>query len=212
MKSIICKIIAFSFMLVFTSQIVLGYNVNNPTLEDQLGSSEKTKLVHDGAILILNQTTQKLVYDRGEEITIIPQLINIGNKTVEIAYWEPAFFLEIKNQTGVVWPPYTTVAYIPEYHGIKTLKPGEQFGARPWTTPTGPTSYPPPIILSASGNYTVLSVASLTFDTHTERIDSLEPVWSKPLQITVVPEFPLAVPIFLVSIASLIVFYRIKFR
>lgn len=160
----------------------------NPTLEEQFGNPTQTKIIHDNAILILNQTTKKLVYQSGEEITISPELINIGNKTVDIAYWEPEFFLEIKNQSGIVWPQYATAAYIPEFHGIKTLKPGEQFGVRPWTTPTGPIFDPPPIRVYAPGNYTVISVTTFTFDTNTNRLNSMEPLWSKPLQITVLPE------------------------
>ena len=161
----------------------------NPTLEEQFGNSTKTKLVHDDAILILNQTTKKLVYQSGEEMTIIPELTNVGNKSVDIGYWEPEFFLEIKNQAGdVVWPQYTGIAYIPEFHGIKTLKPGEQFGVRPWTAPTAPIFDPLPIVLSTPGNYTVISVTTLTFDIPSQMVFSLEPLWSKPLQITVLPE------------------------
>ena len=215
MKTLHLSIIIFSFMLILaSSQIVFGsqpcptggyihygpsrqsipcYLVTpqyNPTFEEQFGNPTQTKLVHDNAILILNQTTKKLVYKGGENIFFNTELINIGNKTVDIAYWEPEFFLEIKNQTGnVVWPQSTIVGYIPEYGGIKTLKPGEQFGARPWTTPTGPMYDPFPIKIYAPGNYTVISLATLTFDTHTQMISSLEPLWSKPLQITVVPEF-----------------------
>lgn len=179
----------------------------NPTLEEQFGNTTQTKLVHDGAILILNQTTQKLAYKMGENITISTELINTGNKTVDIYYDEPWVALEIKNQTGVVWPQSTIVAFIPEFHGMTTLEPREQFGTQPW----GPNIFPK---LSIPGNYTVTSVALFTFNTHTESSDSLQPLWSKSLQITIlpekVPEFPFTIPVFLVSITSLIVFYRMR--
>jgi hypothetical protein len=73
-------------------QCVPPYSVSapyNPKLEEQFGNPTKTKIMHDGSILILNQTTTKLVYQSGENISIIPELINIGNKTVDIGYWEP---------------------------------------------------------------------------------------------------------------------------
>src|SRR5690349_19011969 len=85
----------------------------NPTFEEQFGNPTQTKLTHGDAILILNQTTEKSIYQSGEEITITPKLINIGNKDVDIAFWEPLFVSEIKNQTGKIWPPYTEVVNIP---------------------------------------------------------------------------------------------------
>ena len=186
---------------------------SSPSLEDQLGNPTKTKLVNGDAILVVNQTTNKTSYKIGEEIIIIPELINIGNKSVEIGYWEPPFFLEIKNESGdIVWPQSNWIAYIPEFQGVKTLKPGEQFSARPWAAPTSPFPNGPSISLSSPGNYTAISVATLTFNTGTSNIGSLEPVWSKPLHITVVPEFPLASIVFLASVTSVILFYRIKFR
>ena len=69
------------------------------TLEKQFGNADTTKLVHGGSVLILNQTTHKLVYKMGENITISTELINIGNKTVSVGYLEPKFFLEIKKET-----------------------------------------------------------------------------------------------------------------
>lgn len=196
-------------------QTILGIPQSyNPTLEDQLGNSTKIKLAYDGSLLILNQTTSKLVYKSGENITIIPELINTGNKTVDIAYLEPEFFLEIKNQTGyVVWPQHTVIGWIPEFSGIKTLKPGEHFGAQPWGVTLGQDYFPHAIKLLVPGNYTATSVGLFTFDTtHSVTADKLEPVWSKPIQITVIPEFPFAILILLISITSLIVFHRIKFR
>ncbi len=162
---------------------------SNPTLEEQLGNPTQTKLVHDNAMLVLNQTTKKLVYQSGEEIIITPELINIGNKSVSVGYLEPEFFLEIKNQAGeVVWLQHTTIGWVPEFAGTKTLKPGEHFGARAWTTPTVPEFDQSPIRLDAPGNYTAISVATITIDTNTTHIDPVGVLWSKPLQIIVLPE------------------------
>ncbi|HYL65800.1 MAG TPA: hypothetical protein VEU72_01450 [Nitrosopumilaceae archaeon] len=155
---------------------------SNPTLEEQFGHMTQTKLIHDNAILILNQTTKKLAYQSGEDIIVIPELINIGNKKVEIAYCEPLFVLEIKNQTGdVVWPQSTGVVCVPEFHGNITLEPGEQFGTQPW----GPNIFPQ---LSIPGNYTLTSVALFSFNTNAESWVSIESLWSKPIQITILPE------------------------
>jgi hypothetical protein len=237
MKTLHLLIIAFSIVYVMvSSQTVFGFQQNqtdgcihygssrqcvppyfvstpsSPSLEDQLGNPAKTTLVHNDAILIVNQTTNKTSYKSGEEITIIPELINIGNKSVDIGYWEPPFFLEIKNEAGnIVWPQSTWIAYIPEFHGTKSLKPGEQFSAKPWASPTSHFPSGPQIILDSPGNYTAISVATLTFDTHTGNIGSLEPLWSKPLQITVVPEFPFTLLVLMIGITSLIVFSRMRF-
>lgn len=143
----------------------------NPTLEDQFGNSTKTVISHNGSILVLNQTTKKLVYKGGEEITIIPELINIGNKSADITYWDPMFVLEIKNQTNnVIWPKSTLVGYIPEFGGSKTLKPGEHFGVRPWTSTHVPANDPFPIFVYEPGNYTVISVATFSVDAHVVQV------------------------------------------
>ena len=146
---------------------------------------------------------------------IIPKIMNIGNKTVNIRYPEPAFFLEIKNQNGdVIYPQSAIVAYIPEFGGVKALKPGEQFGVKPWTTPTAPMYDPSPIVISTPGNYTAISVVSFKFDSKTGSPDSYEYLWSKPTQITIlpekIPEFPFAIPVMLIGIILVIAFYRFK--
>lgn len=188
---------------------------HNITLEEQFGNTSTTKLVHGDSVLILNQTSQKLAYKIGENITINAELINMGNKTVEVAYCEPWVALEIKDQTGnEVWPN-SQLTCIPEFYGKKILQPGEHISIRPWGVTFAPYSFLQPK-LSVPGNYTVMSVAVLTFDMNPKNIGSVEPLWSEPLQIVVlpekVPEFPFAVPMLLIGFVSVIVFYRIKFR
>lgn len=184
MKTLLYSIIILSFVLTFVlTQTAFGYN---PTLEDQLGNSSTTKLVHDGSILILNQTTQKLAYEMGENITINTELVNLGNKTVAINYCEPWVVLEIKNQTGdEVWPN-TQLACIPEFGGTKILQPGEHLNEQPWGFTMQPNVFPSPK-LSLPGNYTAVSVAVFRFDTHTKNLGSVETLWSKPIQITILP-------------------------
>lgn len=208
MKFILYMVPVFSIILISTLlQSVFGTNTS-PTLEDQFGHSTQTKLVHNDSILILNQTTQKLTYKMGENITLDTELINIGKKTVEIAYCKPWIALEIKDQTGnEVWPN-SQLACIPEFLGKVTLQPGEHINVQPWVASMLPPS------LHTSGNYTVVSVALFSFGVYNP--NSVESLWSKPLQITIlpekVPEFPFAITIFLASITSLILFYRIKFQ
>ena len=239
MKILHFSIIAFSFLIILSSsQSVFGQQQNttdgyihygpsrqsipsylvspqhNATLEEQFGNTVMTKLVHGDSMLILNQTSQKLTYKMGENITIIAELVNIGNKTVEVAYCEPWVALEIKNQTGnEVWPNSQWVC-IPEFYGTKILQPGEHISIQPWGVTFAPYSFLQPK-LSVPGNYTVMSVAVLTFDMNPKNIRSVEPLWSKPLQITIlpekVPEFPFTVAILLVGMVSAIVFYRTKF-
>lgn len=213
-------------LVLASSPIVFGYTKYNPTLEDQLGNSTKTKLVHDGAILILNQTIQKLVYKVGENITISTELINIGNKAVDIAYGEPWVALEIKNQNGdEIWPNSGIASY-PEFQGKKTLKPGEHISEQPWGLTSAPNIFPNTIRLSSPGNFTAISVAIFRFTTPLENSDSVVPLWSKPLQITIlpeeyiqnetnssmvkIPEFPVTIPILAISLIFLLVFYRMK--
>lgn len=204
---------------VISPNIFVNGQTYNTTLESQFGNPSKTELIHDGAMLILNQTTQKLSYKMGENITINTELTNIGNKTVDIAYCEPWVAFEIKNHVGdEVWPK-SQLACIPEFSSKKTLQPGEHFSVQPWGSRSGNVILPPS--LDNPGNYTVISVAVFTFDTSSRGLSSVEPIWSKPLQITVlpekyvetaIPEFPFAIPVLVISIVSVIIFYRIKFR
>lgn len=189
MKTLHLSILVSSFVVaLILSHTAFGIDpVNHSTLEKQFGNITTTKLFHGDSVLILNQTTQKLVYKMGENITINAQLINMGNKTVEVAYCEPWVALEIKNQTGdEIWPNSQLVC-IPEFYGTKTLHPGEYISIQPWGVTFAPYSFLQPK-LSIPGNYTVTSVAILTFDMNPKNIRSVEPLWSEPLQITVLPE------------------------
>ncbi len=189
MKTLHLSILVISFVAVLIlPHTAFGIDqVNHSTLEKQFGNITTTKLYHDGSVLILNQTTQKSAYKMGENITINAQLINMGNKTVEIAYCEPWVALEIKNQTGdEVWPN-SQVVCIPEFYGTKTLHPGERISILPWRVTFAPYSFLQPK-LSIPGNYTVMSVAILTFDMNPKNIRFVEPLWSKPISISILPE------------------------
>lgn len=211
---------------IMSPNIFVNGQTYNTTLESQFGNTSKTELIHDGAMIILNQTTQKLSYKMGENITVNTELVNVGNKAVDIAYCEPWVAFEIKSQVGdEIWPK-SQLACIPEFSSKKTLQPGEHFVVQPWGSRSGNVISPPSS--DNPGTYSVISVAVFTFNTSPGGLSSAEPVWSKPLQITVLPEkyienkddssitkapeFPFALPMLLVGITSLILLYRIKFK
>ena len=154
----------------------------NPTLEESWGHSARTQLDHDGIKIIVDQVTDKLEYKIGERVTVKAELINIGNKNVTIVHLPPLFLTEVKYQNGSkAWPPYAEgVVLFPEM--VQTLVPG---------IPAGDDSKHPyqdvtPIRLNAAGKYNITSLAYFgIYDNKTE--STYEVVWSKPLQITVLP-------------------------
>jgi hypothetical protein len=78
--------------IVVTGLVLVFSQPPNPTFEERLGNPTQTWLAHNGAILILNQTSDKPEYKVGENITISTELINVGNKSVDIGYWPPLLF------------------------------------------------------------------------------------------------------------------------
>lgn len=123
-------------------------------------------MAHNGAILILNQTSDKPEYKVGENVTISIELINIENKSVDIGYWPPLVVLEIKNQNGaVVWPKITHIGILQEFYGVEKITPGEHLSEKPWGNGNfAHLLYEMPLPqLHVPGNYTVVSVALFTF-------------------------------------------------
>ena len=182
--------------IVVTGLVLVFFQPHNPTFEERLGNPTQTWLAHDGAVLILNQTSDKPDYKVGENITISTELINLGNKSVDIGYWPPLVVLEIKDQKGtLVWPENTNLGIIEENYGIKTIRPGEHLSKKPWGNDNFTyMSYEMPLPqLHVSGKYTVVSMALFTFNMTTDSRGHREPtglttqLWSKPIQITVLP-------------------------
>lgn len=111
--------------------VLVFFQPHNPTFEERLGNPTQTWLTHNGAILILNQTSNKPEYKVGENITISTELINLGNKSVDIGYWPPLVVLEIKDQKGaLVWPENTNLMIIEENYGVETIRPGEHLSEK----------------------------------------------------------------------------------
>ncbi len=141
----------------------------------------------------INETTFKM----GENIIVIPELISTGNHNVTISYCGPLFMTVVMDQFGkIVWPQYSWAC--PLFMSDIRLAPN---------TPTG-EGYDQNITLNLPGNYTLRSLAS--FDGASDSTV----LWSKPLQITVlpekVPEFPFAQIILVLGIISSVVIYRIR--
>ncbi len=179
-----------------------------------------TQISYNGAILIINQTTSKLEYKMGENITIHPEMINIGTAPVTIVNGQPLFDIQVMDQNGIK-------VFDSGYSGMLivgwgfTLNPGITMqDNRTWGW--NPQATTPVIKLDTPGNYTVLTESNISLYNTAEESSHAIPahptksLWSKPIQITVlpekVPEFPFTIPILLIGIVSTITFYRMKYR
>ena len=195
MKTLHISILA-GLGIVVIGMVLVFFQPHNPTFEERLGNPTQTWLAHNGAILILNQTSDKPEYKVGENIMISTELINLGNKNVDIGYWPPLVVLEIKDQKGaLVWPENTNLMIIEENYGVETIRPGEHLGEKPWGNGKFThLMYEMPLPqLHVPGKYTVVSMALFTFNMTTNSHGHREPtglttqLWSKPIQITVLP-------------------------
>ncbi|MGI0102892.1 MAG: hypothetical protein ACREA7_09920 [Nitrosotalea sp.] len=173
---------------------------HGPTLGEIIGINQcenpVTRVNYKGANLTVINVINKTTFMIGENITVVPELTNIGNHNVTIGYCGPLFVTLTMNQSGKIVSPQYAWACPLVSHGI-TLEPNIS---------TPGESYGQIITLHTTGNYTIKSIASFG-DTSKQII-----LWSEPIQIKVVPEFPFAAPVFIISIASLIIFYRMKFK
>lgn len=186
MKTLHLFIIISSLVLVLIlPQAVFGhvmYDFSDDLKPFDKNSAHITGLVHDGAILITNQTMKKTEYKMGEKILIHSILTNIGDKSISISYlWHP-FFSVISFQNGtVVWVDGPAVPVL-EYSSnlSQTLKPHVSFtgGINDIADPR----YPP--ALYAPGNYSISSAADFYVTGNATR----NFVWSEPTKFAVLPE------------------------
>jgi hypothetical protein len=147
-----------------------------PTLGETIGEQQCENAIYqinynDSKLLvanIINKTTFKV----RETITVIPELTNIGNHTVAISYCGPLFVTLIIDQHGkIVSPQYAWACPLIDHSMIlapNVSTPGDSYGQI--------------ITLDTPGNYTMTSIASFG------GIPNTTVLWSKPLQITVLPE------------------------
>ncbi|MBI1829501.1 MAG: hypothetical protein HY222_04835 [Thaumarchaeota archaeon] len=184
MKTLHLSIIAIALVLILpqTAFASMLYNNNNVLEQFNANSPRMTKLVHDGAILITNQTMKKTEYKMGEKITVHPELTNIGNKSMSVFYlWHP-FFVVINYQNGTAaWANGPSVPVLEYSSNLnQTLKPNVPFTGGIYDV--SDPRYPP--VLDVPGNYTISSVADFYDDDGTPR----NLVWSQPIKFTVLPE------------------------
>lgn len=213
--------------ILFVPQTVFSITSYQNISNNNYENTKKTSIEYDGGKIIINQISDKLEYKIGETVTIKPQLVNIGDKNMTIIHYSPLFATEVKYQNGSkAWPSLSQAV---------TMEPWTEVTLRPGITLEENYSYQNlnPIKLTIPGKYDVRSVAYLTiYDKEKQSLkdaflNSTYILRSKPLQITILPEnyenetnssmtkiseFSFAVPILLVSITSLILLYRIKFR
>src|SRR5574337_59977 len=203
-------IVIISITVLLVPQTVFGQTYDEMVDALNKNSTKMDKLVHDGAILITTQTLNKTQYNIGERVTVYPELTNIGNKSMDIYYlWDP-FFVVVTFQDGsIVWtdgPGLPPMEF--SYNRNQTLEPNIPFTTKnPY--PDDINSNFRPLVLDKAGNYTISSVGDFYVNDYTSHRVFL---WSKPIQITVVPEFPFAIPVFIIGIGSLVIFYRVRFK
>ncbi|HET7336706.1 MAG TPA: hypothetical protein VFJ23_02315 [Candidatus Nitrosotalea sp.] len=177
---------------------------HGPTLGEIIGKEQCENPIHhinyNGVNLTVINAINKTTFKAGENITVIPEFTSVGNRNVTISYCGQLFTTLTLDQFGkIIWPQYAWACPL-FAHGM-TLEPN---------TLTSGESYGQNIALYTPGNYTIISIASFDYMSKTIVL------WSKPLEIIIlpekVPEFPFAVPILLIGIVSVMGFYSIRFR
>src|SRR5437879_68075 len=148
----------------------------NHTLEELYGNPV-TQIDYHGTRLTVVDMVNKTTFGVGENVTVIPELTNIGNHNVTIGYMPPLFDTEVTDKDGKkVWPPYTMGVKITVGFGMtlhhNTSSPDHTFQGQIRKSV---------FALDSPGNYTITSVASFSRDQAGSNIS----LWSKPLQITV---------------------------
>ena len=176
---------------------------HGPTLGETIGKEQCenpiSQINYNGVNLTVITAINKTTFKAGENITVVPEFTSVGNHNVTVGYCGQLFTTLTMDQFGkIVWPQYAWAC--PLFAQGMTLKPN---------THTPGESYGQNITLYTPGNYTIVSIASFGYMSKTVVL------WSKPVQIAIlpekIPEFPFAIAVFLASITSMIVFYRIKF-
>ena len=215
MKTLYLSIIIFSFLLVHLLSQTASAQTAHEILQER-DNTPVTQLSYDGATLIINQTIDKLEYKMGENITIHPEMINIGTAPVTVANGTPLFDIQVMDQNGIK-------VFDSGYSGMLivgwgfTLNPGMTMhdnGTWGWN----PQATTPVIKLDTPGKYTVLTESNISLYDTTEEFSHAIPahpeksLWSKPIQITIppekVPEFSTAIPVFLIGVILLLAIYR----
>lgn len=164
------------------------------TLHDVLQSDNMqiTHLSNDGAVLTINQTIDKLQYKMGEPIVVHPEMSNFGDSTVFIANGLPLFHVEVRSEND-------TKVFDSGYSGMLivgwgfTLDP-EMTESDNGTWGSYPKAGAPVIRIDVPGKYEILSESSISLYRNSHEFyyhsssSPLLSLWSKPLEITILPE------------------------
>ena len=149
---------------------------HGPTLGETIGKEQCenpiTQINYHGVNLTVTNLINKTTFQVGENITVIPEITNAGNRNVTIGYCGQLFVtLTMDKSDKIVSPQYSWACPLFS-HGV-TLPPNSS------TTGEG---YGQIITLYTPGNYTIKSIASFG--------DESNPIvlWSEPIQITILQE------------------------
>lgn len=158
----------------------------NQWLNDITADNVPTRLEGDGYVIVVNQVLDKSEYKVGDTISVRPELINIGNKTVTIQHLTPLFQTLVKNQNGsIVWPSIGT-AYTLRSDKI-ALEPHKPISDES----NGILQHAHPIILRDAGKYAVISSAYFGIYDINDISPPMYTIKTEPLGITVLPDYSL---------------------
>jgi hypothetical protein len=164
---------------------------------------------YNGEKLLVTNTINKMTFNIGENITVIPELTNIGNHNVTIGYCGPLFVTLTIDQSGkLVWPQYAWACPLIDHQITLSANVhfiGSEITLAPNIFALG-DSYGQTLTLGTPGNYTLISLASFG-DAQNATV-----LWSKPIQITVVPEFPFVIVVLVTGIIVTVAITRIKWN
>lgn len=206
MKTLYLSIIVISFVFVLiSSQTALGYNETGTTPEDFYGNPVY-QMDYNGSTLAVTNILNKTTFKEGETITVIPEVTNLGNQTVNV-YYDPAlFYMDVKDQNGKIVSSSGGGDLLVSF-GM-TIKPN---ASSPAYVPAG-NAMQKGVFTLTTGKYTITSIANI--GNFGKPYYPRFYLWSKPIQITVlpekVPEFSFATIVFALSIVSTILLYQFK--
>ena len=206
LKTLYFSIIVISFVFVLiSSQTVFGYNETSMNPEDFYGNPVY-QMDYNGSTLAITNILNKTTFKEGETITVIPEVTNLGNQTVNV-YYDPAlFYMDVKDQNGKI-VGWSGGGDILVSLGM-TIKPNT---SSPAYVLAGNAMQKGVFTLTA-GKYTITSIANI--GNFGKPYYPRFYLWSEPVQITVlpekVPEFPFASVVLALSIVSTIFLYQFK--
>lgn len=208
----------------FMTSTASAFTHSNLDIEKN-SDSTITQLEFDNSTITFEQYINKTSYMVGETIYVYGQLRNIGTHDVYVSYLGPATSSVLKDQNGNFVDSFGG-AYVLDGgpYGNETLHPNTTTTLRVWDFPRnviggGPWSLqiqPSELAADEPGIYYIKSMITFNYraDASNEHSKTIT-LWSKPLQITVlpekVPEFPFAQIILVFGVISIVVIYRIRF-